>query len=585
MKRILLIILSLLVLTGCETDVTPPLEEEQETELVTVDPMEMTLIPNRLLTEAGLKWGYVDLNDRETFIVPAMYELVMPIDLNGNGIVKTSDGTGIINKKNQWQLMPGKYESITSFDHYYIASLSTDRTMLLNAQMKVIAQGIGYHGIEIINDRLFVTTESDVFVLETATGQLNKLEADVSDEKLALEKMFYQSLILYEQDADGEYYYIDDGIVLSRNYDTITAFKDGYAVVGEVFENEDSYMTSYRYGLIDTSGHEVLPMEYLYLEPLGDNYYAFTSMASMDQPDYFIIPFSDHAFKKGIMKAGDVLMQEEFYSINYVGEDIFQVDDGIGFRFIESDGNEVYTHVPLESSYHFINDGVVIKGENDQNTVFFNDDYYVADNIHQFIPHGYVEHVIKGRADIEVRYPKLHLEQARVAEEINQTIKEQFPLESYSENGVYYESSDADYALQVDHQILVIDGSYYFYGFGAAHGNYYEQTMHFSLDTGELLTLDMLIDGDVKQVVSQWLADYSYQEPYFYEDMESLTREERVAYFERDQYEFRVLDGQLSIYFNPYDVGPYAAGIITFTWPLDELEEVNTNSLFMNMSE
>jgi hypothetical protein len=187
---------------------------------------------------------------------------------------------------------------------------------------------------------------------------------------------------------------------------------------------------------------------------------------------------------------------------------------------------------------------------------------------------------------IEISYPRL-VGSAPSLEIINQTIEREVQViqssfeESITEidmgfvplgakSGLYIEYEDVvEGENTVSIPLLVSE-----YVAGAAHPNNYMRTLTFSLGDGSALELRNLFEGaDYLDMLSDMsreaLRAGNVDEQYVPQDSEWLTQ--GTAPLEENFQEFLIDGENLIIIFNPYQVAPYAAGIMRAVIPLSEL--------------
>jgi hypothetical protein len=118
-----------------------------------------------------------------------------------------------------------------------------------------------------------------------------------------------------------------------------------------------------------------------------------------------------------------------------------------------------------------------------------------------------------------------------------------------------------------DH-ILSITSDYYQYT-GGAHGGTDRIGYNIDLSTGQRLQLpDIFAKGfDYKAALSQEISLVMKQDPSLYfEDASGVIKE--MA----DNRPFYIEEGRLVLYFNQYEIAPYAAGILDFKIPFEKLQ-------------
>jgi hypothetical protein len=120
--------------------------------------------------------------------------------------------------------------------------------------------------------------------------------------------------------------------------------------------------------------------------------------------------------------------------------------------------------------------------------------------------------------------------------------------------------------------LLVIMENGYDYPFGAAHGMPVMSHVHIDTRTGEFYELeDLFLDGSdytgiLSEIVRDQLADMSDQDQDFYwlDSYDGISRD----------HQFYITDEGLNLYFQPYEIAPYAAGFPTFMVTFEEIDDI-----------
>ena len=173
------------------------------------------------------------------------------------------------------------------------------------------------------------------------------------------------------------------------------------------------------------------------------------------------------------------------------------------------------------------------------------------------------------------RYPKLASE---LRKEGNRTyeqhglVMEDLSMQAYDAvaeqmegfNG--YTSSTKAYVHHVDEKILSVR-MYHDEYTGGAHPNYGVTALNYDIETGEVLELQDVVT-DVPRL-AYTLAD-KIQHKYDYEQFDGLL--EQLKKYKGDDYTWTLGPQGITFWFSPYEIAPYAAGLLTTTityteWP------------------
>jgi len=149
-----------------------------------------------------------------------------------------------------------------------------------------------------------------------------------------------------------------------------------------------------------------------------------------------------------------------------------------------------------------------------------------------------------------------------VKEVIVESKKEGWPLRTGS---VYTE-----FEAQInDNKTMNIAVTYYQYT-GGAHGYSYKETVNLDLENEKELSLKELFAGS--DTYLQVLTDEILKE--MHKQKDDLFPETLENFKASDDLKFYLTDDAIVFYFDPYEVGPYASGIVEFKVPYDSLRDV-----------
>ena len=126
---------------------------------------------------------------------------------------------------------------------------------------------------------------------------------------------------------------------------------------------------------------------------------------------------------------------------------------------------------------------------------------------------------------------------------------------------------------RVDHGILSLFGQQNSYS-GGMHGNISCMAANYDLNTGDVLTLGSIMHADATKddfidIIVDHLAAIE-EEYYLYEDYVEGVRN-RLDADENSYEDFYFTSTGLCFFFSPYEIAPYASGVITIEIPYNEL--------------
>ena len=127
-----------------------------------------------------------------------------------------------------------------------------------------------------------------------------------------------------------------------------------------------------------------------------------------------------------------------------------------------------------------------------------------------------------------------------------------------------YTASTKAYIHRADEKILSVR-MYHDEYTGGAHPNYGVTALNYDVATGEVLALDEVIT-DVSRLADT-LAD-KIRRKYDFEDFEDLPQQ--LKRYSAKDYTWTLGDQGITFWFSPYEIAPYAAGLLTATITYDE---------------
>ena len=155
------------------------------------------------------------------------------------------------------------------------------------------------------------------------------------------------------------------------------------------------------------------------------------------------------------------------------------------------------------------------------------------------------------------------------------------------EGTMYFTQESKMKVERKDDKLLVLSNQIY-YDAGGAHPSTNSVFTNIHIPTGKELKIDdVVVDKDnfydtLKTELKKQNPDYG-----FFEDWENNIDTYKKGYIDLSEgnedgeelrYEvtlnFMLLDGKLNVYFNPYDLGPYASGGVGVNLPYDEFKDI-----------
>lgn len=139
--------------------------------------------------------------------------------------------------------------------------------------------------------------------------------------------------------------------------------------------------------------------------------------------------------------------------------------------------------------------------------------------------------------------------------------------DAWGANMSAYSGARWDYTQQGNVVTILVNWSTYL---GGAHGDYNLQTITFTVDDGKIYGFDDIFkNAEGGKFVRDYVSSLIAENPDNYFE----TAPEDVKNFNDDQYNFFFNGENLYIAYNPYSIAAYAAGIVSFEIPFEDIEQ------------
>ncbi len=585
-KRILsfILLLALVLTAGC----TPQPDKETTAEI--------KLYPASQPVNGETLWGYID--DTGKFAVPPAWQFAEPFNTSGVAIVTRKDLMGLINAQGEVVLEP-KYASLAPYSEgLAVATVDYKEYDVLDPAGKVLFTRTGITGyykeglVGVQNpDGLFGyadATGKDVIAPQyTEAGEFVQGKALVKtpdgayrliDPKGAVLKAFdYESMWsagegLYVHGIPNEegflrYGYVDatGAVILEAAMDDVGEFHKGLAVAGQW--GGDGPLR----GLVNTQGEFVVPMAYGALLYLGEDLYAAVTQSFLDSDQ--AASFQKAALMDG---SGKLLTSEKFYNLSWFDAGTLSASDGTDTFLIDRSGALAAPGFRVPGVGVLTKQGSLIRAAVDNDIRYYTTDGKLLWQQERIAVYPKV--TVKTQAKrfdrfTLVEYPVVSgLGNPAAAEKINGALTDQFlkPYASQMPDAENPTDTSVSFKERILGNLLEIQSDGYQYPLGAAHGSSWTDTTYFDLDTGDRYLLqdlfypdhgfDVRLSQSIKELIPQG-------------DLADVADPEMVEPVSGD-HPFRLQEGGLEIYYQVYELAPYAAGQPSFTIPWIKLEDI-----------
>lgn len=612
-KTISLFTFMLLILTGCMNEIstasTPaaPASPVTQTAATAPVPAPTSLFPFMDKQRgSSILWGYIDQDGRE--IIKPSYIGAEPFHEQGYAIV--SSGTsgndykyGLIDKTGKYVIQP-IYEYLDHYDQDLYTATTSEGVKLIKATgeeivtikggtigelsngLAVFTQNersgyLDHTGKTVITAQYkyanpFKEDKTVVVLLDGTYALINKKGEVVQKLTLAEEQAgiqeFREGLGIYSDKKTSQYGFIHENgnITIPAQFSGVSPFEHGLSVVELEF-------ASNKVGLINTKGQFVVPAEYTSIISLKNGLWAVGKASEK------LIYLSSAPQSFAIVNSRGQFLTDFVYDMVEPFQGEFAVaQDGITTFFIDQKGKKVDTLPTFEGVGTATLMGDVISATIDNRLQYVKRDGKVIwqTRYREELGAGITvtEEKVRSGRNYLAYYPVIDgLKDKTVQQKINEILKHKIIADEDSGDT----ETTFDFAIEMQKKdLLVVEINSYAYPYGAAHGMPGLEYKHINLSTGTLYKLKDLFkaNSDFIEKLNQQIIQQMKTKgedlgifPEVLDSFEGITEDQG----------FYIKDNVLHIYFYPYQIGPYAAGFITFPIPLDQLKQsVDTDGEF-----
>lgn len=539
---------------------------QKDTEKVFIDNSDVSLVP---VVNEDRKWGYVDKTRTLIPVIPFQYDQAYPFnEVEDVAIVVQDDEYFLIDKQGQEVKDSKGYNRIEYLDvdlliaekdgNFYIISTSGER---LETSEDRLSSHVGV---------AYKKTDGIYFYFDTTTLQWEPLKYSSDGQVLPfIEGYKYGIDVVYDETIKKYYAFNEEKNMIPSGTDYLEILENTI-IYGEVYQ-KDEFTSYYRVGLLDHEGNILIDPKYMLVDPIVDDYF---SVANEQEFWFFQLYLHTEAFPKAIFRRAEILTGFDYYYITHVKDDWFYVYDGISYYLLDVLSGETVSIDGLEGPLTFTVTDDYMLANYEQHFFVIKDEQIVAEygDLTAF-DDLQVHSKLKGVDVHGVYYPQITYPDESVEKIINTSLNTLFDYnESINEDGVLERWFSATFTSSRVGDILQISRLYEYYGYGAAHGIYSEDSFNFDLTTGEIIDMKDIFKENVDYhlVLAKAMQSLSENKE-LYEDVSQMSDEALVAYFMRDVYSFSLQENSLRVNYNPYEIGPYTAGHVVYEIPYETI--------------
>lgn len=565
------------------------------------------LYPVSVRTTSGTRWGYMDAQGH--IRLEPVLDDAQEFQPNGLAVVVKGGRAGVINLQGQYVVQP-VYDSINSFSEERAITIDSQGFKMINEQGTVLTKR-AYPYISNMNDGRALFYDSNPGQADGSVSRYGYLDAsgnevipaqfasanDFQDGKavvqikdneyalinrnghrLATYPYAYvgplgDGLLAFQKEASGKYGYIDErgNIRIQPKFSSAFPFNNGQAIVNTAEDYKSIY------GVINTEGSFIIQPAYNDIRELGEHRYALGQAINPEQPyigSVYAIADTN----------GRRLTEFLYREVGNYKNGLASASDGRQTYLLDLSGRPAagYPHVEGSGTLEVVAPDL-IKAYVDQRLSYVNRAGQIIWRQNTIVPlhppYRVREEKYKPNRDYLVYYPQVEgltnqAEQIALNAKLKQ-LSQVKPIPADQQLDYTY-TGDFDITFY-QQQLLQLQLTGYNYPAGAAHGMATMIYAIINLTNGQLYELKDLFkpNSDYVKVLSQIVGDQIKNDPQY-----SYVFPDTYTGISADQPFFVTADA-LHLYFNPYDIAPYAAGFPTFTIPFVQIKDIiNTEGSF-----
>jgi len=549
---------------------------------------------------ADSKWGYID--SAGMFVIQPSFSQAFRFQKNGRAVAGRGDSVGIIDRTGSFIAEP-VYTSINQYAEGLAVAADTDGYIVLDEDGRAISAKYQYIGD--------YKSGRAVYYVQTLNGSI--LYGYLDENGKPVIQPVYLNATDFEGSravvklSDGLYAIIDRSgtVIKTLEYWEVSGFSDGKAAFR-------AYAGG-KFGYIDSGGNEIIKPSFIYAGEFRNGRAVVsvpggpsrTVRGLIDETGRFVInPEYDEILMLGEDRIalgtardpnniaagsrfaladadGKLLTDFIFYSIEPFSNGVASATDSTSTYFINTSGKKMQTLPSAEGAGYMEILGGLIYANIDQRMSYINQQGHViyepADSITTSTGVRVCEEKYKPNIDYLVYYPVLgNMADLKLEAEVNAKLMEMWTdisTASIKPSDILDYHYEGGFSLVFSRKgLIVLSETGYSYPFGAAHGMPVMNHVHIDVRTGRFYELKDLFKkgsnytGILTQIVRDQITEMAQSEDtlYWLDSYDGISSDQQ----------FYINENGLNLYFQPYEIAPYAAGFPTFLVTFDEISDI-----------